>query len=136
MPADRPAAARGPDSQGDDHSARHGAPLTQRSGREKHNYSRDYLNDQIAILPGGRIAEEIRWTVSRPARATISSAPLNCASHGVRVGHEHAMGPLTFGKGRADPSREIPAAGTGEDTALKIDHEVKRFVRLWRCTRS
>ncbi len=26
---------------------------------EKHNYSRDYLNDQIAILLGGRIAEEI-----------------------------------------------------------------------------
>ena len=26
---------------------------------EKHNYSRDYLSDQIAILLGGRIAEEI-----------------------------------------------------------------------------
>src|SRR4029450_7434816 len=26
---------------------------------EKHNYSRDYLNDRIAILLGGRIAEEI-----------------------------------------------------------------------------
>src|SRR6202008_2257385 len=26
---------------------------------EKHNYSREYLNDQIAILLGGRIAEEI-----------------------------------------------------------------------------
>ena len=26
---------------------------------DKHNYSRDYLNDQIAILLGGRLAEEI-----------------------------------------------------------------------------
>ena len=29
---------------------------------EKHNYTSDYLNDQIAILLGGRIAEESRWT--------------------------------------------------------------------------
>ena len=26
---------------------------------DKHNYSRDYLNDQIAILLGGRLAEEL-----------------------------------------------------------------------------
>ena len=26
---------------------------------EKHNYSREYLSDQIAILLGGRIAEEL-----------------------------------------------------------------------------
>ena len=26
---------------------------------DKHNYSRDYLNDQIGILLGGRIAEEL-----------------------------------------------------------------------------
>ena len=26
---------------------------------DRHNYSKDYLNDQIAILMGGRIAEEL-----------------------------------------------------------------------------
>ena len=42
---------------------------------EKHNYSRDYLMDQIAILLGGRIAEEMTIGQSPPAPATTSSAP-------------------------------------------------------------
>jgi cell division protease FtsH len=42
---------------------------------EKHNYSREYLADQIAILLGGRIAEEITIGSITTGQATISNAP-------------------------------------------------------------
>src|SRR5205823_4058409 len=63
---------------------------------EKHNYSRDYLNDQIAILLGGRIAEEITMdSLTTGAgndleRATELSRRMVCA-----WGMSDAMGPLT-----------------------------------------
>jgi len=99
---------------------------------EKHNYSREYLNDQIAILLGGRIAEEITMdSLTTGAgndleRATELSRKMVC-----EWGMSDAMGPLTFGKKEEQIflGREIAQhQDYSEDTALKIDHEVKRFV--------
>jgi cell division protease FtsH len=99
---------------------------------EKHNYSRDYLNDQIAILLGGRIAEEITMASLTTGagndleRATELSRRMVC-----EWGMSDAMGPLTFGKKEEQIflGREIAQhQDYSEDTALKIDHEVKRFV--------
>jgi cell division protease FtsH len=99
---------------------------------EKHNYSRDYLNDQIAILLGGRIAEEITMNSLTTGagndleRATELSRKMVC-----EWGMSESMGPLTFGKKEEQIflGREIAQhQDYSEDTALKIDHEVKRFV--------
>ena len=99
---------------------------------EKHNYSRDYLNDQIAILLGGRIAEEITMdSLTTGAgndleRATELSRRMVC-----EWGMSDAMGPLTFGKKEEQIflGREIAQhQDYSEDTALQIDQEVKRFV--------
>jgi cell division protease FtsH len=99
---------------------------------EKHNYSRDYLNDQIAILLGGRIAEEITLASLTTGagndleRATDLARRMVC-----EWGMSDAMGPLTFGKKEEQIflGREIAQhQDYSEDTALKIDHEVKRFV--------
>ena len=99
---------------------------------EKHNYSRDYLNDQIAILLGGRIAEEITMdSLTTGAgndleRATDLARRMVC-----EWGMSDAMGPLTFGKKEEQIflGREIAQhQDYSEDTALKIDQEVKRFV--------
>jgi cell division protease FtsH len=99
---------------------------------EKHNYSRDYLNDQIAILLGGRIAEEISMNSLTTGagndleRATELARRMVC-----EWGMSDAMGPLTFGKKEEQIflGREIAQhQDYSEDTALKIDHEVKRFV--------
>src|SRR5262249_9346957 len=99
---------------------------------EKHNYSRDYLSDQIAILLGGRIAEEITLgSLTTGAgndleRATELSRKMVC-----EWGMSDAMGPLTFGKKEEQIflGREIAQhQDYSEDTALKIDQEVKRFV--------
>jgi cell division protease FtsH len=99
---------------------------------EKHNYSREYLEDQIAILLGGRIAEEVTiGSITTGAgndleRATELSRRMVC-----EWGMSDAMGPLTFGKKEEQIflGREIAQhQDYSEDTALRIDQEVKRFV--------
>jgi cell division protease FtsH len=99
---------------------------------EKHNYSRDYLRDQICILLGGRIAEEITLgSITTGAgndleRATDLARKMVC-----EWGMSDSMGPLTFGKKEEQIflGREIAQhQDYSEDTALKIDHEVKRIV--------
>ena len=99
---------------------------------EKHNYSMDDLDDQITILMGGRIAEEIT-TVGMTTgagndleRATELARRMVC-----EWGMSDAIGPLTFGK-KKEPiflGREIAQhQDYSDDTALRIDQEVKRIV--------
>ena len=99
---------------------------------EKHNYSRDYLNDQIAILLGGRIAEEITMdSLTTGAGNDLERATELARKMVCEWGMSDAMGPLTFGKKEEQIflGREIAQhQDYSEDTALKIDQEVKRFV--------
>ena len=107
---------------------------------EKHNYSKNYLVDQIGILLGGRIAEEITTgDITTGAgndleRATDLARRMVC-----EWGMSESMGPLTFGKKEEQIflGREIAQRSTySEDTALKIDAEVKQIVgnQYQRCT--
>ena len=100
---------------------------------DKHNYSRDYLQDQIAILLGGRIAEELtngRITTGAGndlERVTDLARKMVC-----EWGMSDAMGPLTFGKREEQIflGRELSKSQDySEDTAVRIDQEVTRFVR-------
>ena len=107
---------------------------------EKHNDSKNYLIDQIGILLGGRIAEEITTgDITTGAgndleRATDLARRMVC-----EWGMSESMGPLTFGKKEEQIflGREIAQRSTySEDTALKIDAEVKQIVgnQYQRCT--
>ncbi len=99
---------------------------------EKHNYSRDHLNDQIAILLGGRIAEEITMdSLTTGAGNDLERATELARRMVCEWGMSDAMGPLTFGKKEEQIflGREIAQhQDYSEDTALKIDQEVRRFV--------
>ena len=99
---------------------------------EKHNYSRDYLNTQIAILLGGRIAEEITMdSLTTGAGNDLERATEMARRMVCEWGMSDAMGPLTFGKKEEQIflGREIGQhQDYSEDTALKIDREVKTFV--------
>ena len=99
---------------------------------EKHNYSRNYLNDQIAILLGGRIAEEITMdNLTTGAGNDLERATEMARRMVCEWGMSDAMGPLTFGKKEEQIflGREIAQhQDYSEDTALKIDQEVKRIV--------
>jgi cell division protease FtsH len=99
---------------------------------DKHNYHRDYLMDQIAILLGGRIAEEItngRMTTGAGndlERVTDLARKMVC-----EWGMSANLGPLTFGKREEQIflGREISKSQDySEDTAVAIDREVKSFV--------
>ena len=99
---------------------------------EKHNYSKNYLMDQIGLLLGGRIAEELTTgNITTGAgndleRATDMARRMVC-----EWGMSEVMGPLTFGKKEEQIflGREIAQhQDYSEDTALRIDQEVKRFV--------
>jgi cell division protease FtsH len=99
---------------------------------EKHNYSRDYLEDQIAILLGGRIAEEITMgNVTTGAGNDLERATEMARRMVCEWGMSDAMGPLAFGKKEEQIflGREIAQhQDYSEDTALHIDREVKKFI--------
>jgi cell division protease FtsH len=99
---------------------------------DRHNYSREYLNDQIAILLGGRIAEEVTTgTVTTGAGNDLERATELARRMVCEWGMSDAMGPLTFGKKEEQIflGREIAQhQDYSEDTAIRIDQEVKRIV--------
>ena len=82
---------------------------------DKHNYTRDYLNDQIAILLGGRIAEEITINGHDDRRRQRPRALDRAgAQDGLRVGHERRDGPADLRQeGRADLPRPRDRAAPG-----------------------
>ena len=99
---------------------------------DKHNYSRDYLDDQIAILLGGRIAEELTQDdITTGAgndldRATDLGRKMVC-----EWGMSKGLGLLTFGKkeeqiflGR-DFSQQPEYSS---ETAARIDREINEIV--------
>jgi cell division protease FtsH len=99
---------------------------------DKHNYSSDYLQDQIAILLGGRIAEEITSGVITTGAGNDLERSTELARRMVcEWGMSDAMGPLTFGKKEEQIflGREIAQhQDYSEDTAIRIDQEIKRLV--------
>ena len=99
---------------------------------DKHNYSRDYLNDQIAILLGGRLAEELtNGNVTTGAgndldRATDMARRMVC-----EWGMSESIGPLTYGKKEEQVflGRDFAQSQDySEGTAIRIDQEIKRIV--------
>ncbi len=99
---------------------------------DKHNYSRDYLNDQIAILLGGRIAEELtNGNLTTGAGNDLERATELARRMVCEWGMSDTLGPLTFGKREEQIflGREISKSHDySEQTAAHIDQETKRLV--------
>ena len=99
---------------------------------DRHNYSRDYLLDQVAILMGGRIAEEITsGQVTTGAGNDLDRATELARRMVCEWGMSDVMGPLTFGKKEEQIflGREIAQhQDYSEETAIRIDQEVRRIV--------
>jgi cell division protease FtsH len=99
---------------------------------DKHSYSKDYLEAEIAILMGGRIAEEkyIRQMTTGAGndieRATDLARKMVC-EWGMSE-----LGPLSFGKKEEQIflGREIAQhRDYSEETAIRIDEQVKKVVQ-------
>ncbi len=98
---------------------------------DRYSHTKEYLEGQIAILMGGRIAEEIFLNhVTTGASNDIERATEMARRMVCEFGMSQ-LGPLTFGKKEEQIflGREIAQhQDYSEDTAIKIDQEVKRIV--------
>ena len=100
---------------------------------DKHSYTKEYLLSQIAILMGGRLAEEIYLgedMITTGASNDIERATELARSMVCEYGMS-TLGPLTFGKKEEQIflGREISQhRDYSEDTAIKIDQEVKKII--------
>jgi cell division protease FtsH len=99
---------------------------------DRHSYSKEFLYNTLAILMGGRVAEELIFNqVTTGAgndleRATDLARRMVC-----EWGMSDDLGPLTYGKKDEEIflGREIATRRDySEDIAIKIDTEVKRLV--------
>ena len=99
---------------------------------EKHNYAKEYLLNQIAIMMGGRVAEELVFgQITTGAGNDIERATDLARKMVCEWGMSEKLGPLTFGK-REEMiflGREIAQhKDYSEQTAVEIDQEVKGIV--------
>ncbi|MCP3982525.1 MAG: ATP-dependent zinc metalloprotease FtsH, partial [bacterium] len=99
---------------------------------DRHTYSKDYLASTIAVLMGGRVAEEITLDqLTTGAGNDFERATEMARKMVTEWGMSDKMGPLTFGKQEEQIflGREISQhRDYSEATAVDIDSEVKRFV--------
>ncbi len=99
---------------------------------DRHTYSKEYLENRISIMMGGRVAEEIVFN----ERTTGASNDIERATGMARRmvcewGMSEKMGPLSFGKREEQIflGREIAQhRDYSEQTAIEIDDEVRRIV--------
>ena len=98
---------------------------------DKHTYTKDFLEDQLAIMMGGRVAEELFLD-------HITTGAGNDIEQATELAHrmvcEYGMselGPLSFGKNQDQVflGRDIVTHREfSEDTAIHIDRQVKKIV--------
>jgi cell division protease FtsH len=98
---------------------------------DRHNYTREYLETRLAMLYGGRVAEEIFLNqMSTGAGNDIEKATEMARAMVCEYGMSR-LGPLTFGKKEEQIflGREIAQhRDFSEETARQIDLEVRRLI--------
>ena len=98
---------------------------------DKHSYSKDYLEDQLAILMAGRISEELYMKHVTTGAGNDIERATEMARKMVCEWGMSELGPLSFGKKEEQIflGREISQhRDYSEDTAVRIDEQVKKFV--------
>jgi cell division protease FtsH len=99
---------------------------------DKYTYRKQYVEAQIAILMGGRVAEELTQDDITTGAGNDIERATEMARRMVCEWGMSELGPLSYG------SKEEPVflgrdfaqrADYSEDTALRIDHEVSRIVQ-------
>jgi cell division protease FtsH len=98
---------------------------------DRHNYYKNYLDTQIAILMGGRIAEELFLNQMSTGAGNDIERATELARKMVCEWGMSDLGPLTFGKKEEQIflGREIAQhRDYSEATAIQIDEEVRKMV--------
>jgi cell division protease FtsH len=99
---------------------------------DKHSYHKEYLEAQLAILMGGRIAEEIFMHHITTGAGNDIERATDMARKMVCEWGMSELGPLSFGKHEEQIflGREIAQhRDYSEATAIRIDEQVKKLVQ-------
>ena len=100
---------------------------------EKHGYSKTYILSRLAVMMGGRSAEEIIFNeITTGASNDIERATSIARKMVCEWGMSDAMGPMSFGKKNEEIflGREIQShRDYSEQTAQQIDHEVVSIIK-------
>ncbi len=94
---------------------------------DRHTYTRDYLETQIAVLMGGRVAEEIFMQHMTSGASNDIERATDIAQHMVCEWGMSELGPLAFRK----PGNGFEADRThavSEDTARRVDEEIRKVI--------
>src|SRR6185437_5180406 len=99
---------------------------------DRHNYSKEFLYNTLAILMGGRVAEELVFEhVTTGAGNDLERATALARKMVCEWGMSEKLGPLTFGQkeesmflGRSFGSKR----DVSDEMALEIDREIKRLI--------
>jgi cell division protease FtsH len=98
---------------------------------DKHTYTKEFLESQLAVLMGGRAAEEIFLNHVTTGAGNDIERATEIARQMVCEWGMSQLGPLTFGKKEEQIflGREIAQhRDYSEDTAIKIDGEVRSII--------
>ncbi|MEX2271973.1 MAG: ATP-dependent zinc metalloprotease FtsH [Vicinamibacterales bacterium] len=92
---------------------------------DRHTYTRDYLETQLAILMGGRAAEQLFLQVETSGASNDIERATEIATHMVCNFGMSPLGPLAFRKQDEGGGQK---AGFSDDTARKVDDEILALV--------
>jgi cell division protease FtsH len=99
---------------------------------DKHTYKRNYVLAQLAILMGGRVAEELTQEDNTTGAGNDIERATELARKMVCEWGMSELGPLSFGD-KSEPvfiGRDFnQRADYSDDTALRIDSEIQRIVQ-------
>jgi cell division protease FtsH len=99
---------------------------------DRYTYSRDYLMTRLAMMFGGRVAEELVFDhMTTGAGDDIEKATELARKMVCEWGMSRELGPMTFGRREEQVflGRDIThAKDYSEHTAVEIDREVRRIV--------
>ena len=101
-------------------------------GEDRHNYSKEFLENTMAVLMGGRVAEELVLNqLTTGASNDIDRASKTANKMVCMWGMSEKIGPMSFGDNQEQVflgKELIHSKNYGEETAKLIDAEVRRFV--------
>ena len=124
----RAAAACRSAAQGHDHPARPRAGRDDAAaGGDRHTHTREFLEAQIAILMGGRVAEELFLRQMTSGAGNDIERATEIARRMVCEFGMSSLGPLAY-RTPGNPWETDRGAGISEATAQRVDEEVRELV--------
>ena len=95
---------------------------------DRHTHTRDYLDAKLAILMGGRVAEELFMRHMTSGAGNDIERATDIARRMVCEFGMSSLGPIAFRRPTGPFGNDDQGAGFSEATALRVDEEIRELV--------